>query len=382
MINNLTVANDSSVLVSNAESQVTINQVDFNENGRLSLGGTGALNDALKGDLNAVADRFTVDPSASENIRHVLQEGVVMGEVTFDTNGGLVEKENVSNEAKVERMANLTTAVTRVELNDLRKRLGDVRAAGDAPGAWARYNGGAFSGDKGFDADFHMIQVGGDTLLTKNWRLGAAFTYSHMDADDRLGSAKADTYSLAGYGVWQGDNGLFVDTILRAAQVSSEMKDASGSGDVDNLLFSLSGEVGMRFDLGQFYVEPAAEVTYTYIDGDSYTIGNTVREFESTDSLMTRLGATFGMVLPQKMGDVYLRAGVVNECLGDFEMTSRINDLTRKADASVDGTWYEMAVGANLHLNERAHVYADVERTEGGDLDEDWRANLGVRVNF
>ncbi len=64
-----------------------------------------------------------------------------------------------------------------------------------------------------------------------------------------------------------------------------------------------------------------------------------------------------------------------------------------KSDATVRGgdvihgldgadTWYEYGIGANFNLNKNTYVYADVERTSGGALDEDWRANIGVRYSF
>ena len=50
----------------------------------------------------------------------------------------------------------------------------------------------------------------------------------------------------------------------------------------------------------------------------------------------------------------------------------------------VDGedTWVEFGLGANFNINRSTYVYADIERTEGAAIDEDWRANIGVRYSF
>lgn len=50
----------------------------------------------------------------------------------------------------------------------------------------------------------------------------------------------------------------------------------------------------------------------------------------------------------------------------------------------IDGkdTWVEYGLGANFNLTDSTYVWADVERTSGGYLDEDWRATVGVRHAF
>ena len=86
---------------------------------------------------------------------------------------------------------------------------------------------------------------------------------------------------------------------------------------------------------------------------------------------------------PANKGDVYVRAAVAHEFLGDATMNSSING-NRALAVELDGkdTWVEFGLGANFNVNESTYVYADVERTEGAAIDEDWRANVGVRFAF
>ena len=42
-------------------------------------------------------------------------------------------------------------------------------------------------------------------------------------------------------------------------------------------------------------------------------------------------------------------------------------------------TWVEYVAGVNFNLMPTTYFWADVERTSGGVLDEDWRATVGVR---
>ena len=104
-------------------------------------------------------------------------------------------------------------------------------------------------------------------------------------------------------------------------------------GELDNLAFSLSGEYGWRFNLcDQFFVEPQVELTYTYIDSDDFTSAGAKFDFDSSDSLIGRAGLAAGWKLPDDRGDLY--------------------------------------------------IWADVERTAGADLDEEWRGTVGVRYSF
>lgn len=56
----------------------------------------------------------------------------------------------------------------------------------------------------------------------------------------------------------------------------------------------------------------------------------------------------------------------------------------RNAKMELDGkdTWVEYGVGANFNLGKNAYLWADLERTAGGLVDEDIRGTVGVRYGF
>lgn len=83
-----------------------------------------------------------------------------------------------------------------------------------------------------------------------------------------------DAYSLAGYGLWLGDNGQFVDVVARMATTKTDMTvDGTKKGEMDNVALSLSGEFGWRFDvMNNFFVEPQIEGTYTYVESDNLAV--------------------------------------------------------------------------------------------------------------
>ena len=287
---------------------------------------------------------------------------------------------NTLMESSLELASAAPLALNRILMNDVRKRLGDIRSAEGSSGAWARYDGGRLSGSNGLENDFHTIQVGVDTQPTADpVRFGVALSYTTSDSDYARGSADMDSYSLAGYGLWLGDNGQFVDVVARLASAKTDMTvDGNKKGSMDNVALSLSGEFGWRFDVANnFFVEPQVEATYTYVDADQLTLSDGSNyEYDAVDSFLGRAGVAFGMKCPNNKGNVYARVSAVHEFLGDKAVTGG-NGTAYKLDGK--DTWVEYGLGANFNVTPNTYLWADVERTSGGALDEDYRATLGVR---
>lgn len=379
------------------ESVTSVNTLTLGKEVDVTMSGDGTFNDATGGDVDALAERITIKnvqigDTESETLTKGtvrLDEGSVMGVVTAKINekGEIVEKTvavNDKTDSLTNKVVHIPQIINRIMMNDVRKRMGDIRSAEGTHGAWVRYNGGEMSG-RGIENDFNMIQVGFDTMPGADApRFGVAFSYANSEAEDGYGTADMDAYSLAAYATKFYDNGMFVDVIGRLAKIDTDLDNVGMTGKMDNLAVSLSGEFGWRFDVTKsLYVEPAVEATYTYMDSDEFTLGQGEYELESTDSFIGRAGIAAGFKCPANKGDVYVRAAVAHEFLGDATMNSSING-NRALAVELDGkdTWVEFGLGANFNVNESTYVYADVERTEGAAIDEDWRANVGVRFAF
>lgn len=311
-----------------------------------------------------------------------VEEGNYNGALIVDGNGNVTEKVNTLMEDASTLGGNALLSLNRIVMNDVRKRMGDVRSAEGATGVWARYDGGRLTAD-GFVNKFNTIQVGADTLVPNtNVRIGVAASYTKGDNDFRRGSADLDAYMLTGYGMWLADNGMFADVVARLAKAENEMTVDGGTktGKLENLAYSLSGEFGWRFDLSkEFYVEPQAELTYTYVDSDDLDLGVAKYKLDSMTSFLGRVGVSTGLKCPNNKGDLYLRVSAVHEFDGD----SKITGATGKTFVR-DGkdTWVEYGIGGNFNLTPNTYVWADVERTSGAALDTDWRATVGVRYAF
>ena len=315
-----------------------------------------------------------------------VEEGMYQGAITVNGQGQAAQAKNGLMADTLELASASTLSLNRILMNDVRKRLGDIRSAEAVNGVWARYDGGRLSGD-GTKNKFNTIHIGGDTMPFAGTpvRVGMSASYTNGDVDYTRGNADMDAYSLAAYGSWLGDNGMFADVIARVAKAESDMTvDSVYKGKLKNMAYSLSGEFGWRFDLNsQFYAEPQVEATYTYIDSDKMTLAGKNEtynyEVEGFDSFIGRMGVLAGMKCPNQKGDVYVRASLVHEFLGDAKVKGGANATLENEGKD---TWFEYGIGANFNVGKNTYLWADLERTSGALVDEDVRGTLGVRYGF
>ena len=354
---------------------------------KTTLGATGQVNDALSGDVNALLTKFEGE-AKKEGTSVSMAEGDYAG-ATSATVGADGKATNVvaqtnSVMSNVLDLASATTlSLNRILMNDVRKRMGDLRESQGTHGVWARYDGGKLSGSHGLENDFTTIQAGIDTVpLADAPRFGVAFAYTTSDADLRRGNAEMDAFSLAFYGTKAYDNGLFVDVIGRMATANTDVViDGNKKGSMDNVALSLSGELGWRFDLSNaLYVEPQAELTYTYVDADTLKLSNgNSYKFDALNSMIGRAGFAAGLTLPNERGNVYVRTSAVHEFMGDATVTGGTG-IVHEMDGK--DTWVEYGIGANFNLTPTTYFWGDLERTAGATLDTDWRMTVGVRHAF
>ena len=380
-INKLT-GNNGTMKIVDAQADVTVTS---NKATGLTLAGTGDVNDALNGDAAALAGIVKFGSENAEDIALFMQEGMYEGETTAvlgvdGTVKSVTTKTNTLMQSTLELASAAPLAMNRIMMSDLRKRMGDIRTDTNTNGAWARYEGGRLSSSNGLENDFNTIQVGGDTKFG-DWRVGGAFNYTTGDADYARGDADMDSYGLSAYGLWLGEQGQFVDIVARVSKADTDMKvDGFKTGSMDSMAYSLSGEFGWRFALNDMvYVEPQVEAAYTYVDADDLDIDTASYKFDSVNSFIGRAGFAAGLKCPDNFGDVYFHASALHEFSGDSEITGG-NGSKYKMDGK--DTWVEYGIGANFNINKATYVWADVQRTSGADLDEDWRANVGVRYSF
>lgn len=262
--------------------------------------------------------------------------------------------------------------------------MGDLRDNPGAVGAWVRlYGSGQELGN--ITGKSASVQVGADYQIG-DWKVGGAFSYTDGSSDYDFGDADNELYTFAVYGTWLADNGMFVDLIGKYGRLSNDFHVEQMKGSFDNNAYSLSAEFGWRFEPCSYgFIEPQMEVTYGRISGDTFTSSNHVRiVHDDFDSLIARAGVRVGAKFPENRGNIYLRISGAYDFMGESEGEARL--LTgashRKLEEDLGGAWLETAVGANFQLTEASNVYVDLERTNGGEVVENWRWNVGFRTEF
>lgn len=276
----------------------------------------------------------------------------------------------------------LSLMTWRAEMNDMNKRMGELRDSKGEHGIWARMVRGRTEYGS-VSNQYNQYQLGYDrTLGTENtWTLGGAVTYAEGDSAYGAGSAENKHTGFALYGSKLNGDGSFLDLIAKYARLDDDYKTIWGNGSGDANGFSVSAEYGKRFtqDTG-FWVEPQAELTYGRVSSMSYHLGDISVDQDGINSLVGRLGFSLGKNI--KKGNVYARASYLYDFDGDTSVHFTDGGNLRTLKQDLGGGWWEVGIGTNLNLSDIAHFYFDIEKTFGGDIAIPWQWNAGIRWSF
>lgn len=276
----------------------------------------------------------------------------------------------------------LSLMTWRAEMNDMNKRMGELRDSKGEHGIWARMVRGRTEYGS-VSNQYNQYQLGYDrTLSTENtWTLGGAVTYTEGDSAYGAGSAENKHTGFALYGSKLNGDGSFLDLIAKYARLDDDYKTIWGNGSGDANGFSVSAEYGKRFtqDTG-FWVEPQAELTYGRVSSMSYHLGDISVDQDGINSLVGRLGFSLGKNI--KKGNVYARASYLYDFDGDTSVHFTDGGSLRTLKQDLGGGWWEVGIGTNLNLSDIAHFYFDIEKTFGGDITIPWQWNAGIRWSF
>lgn len=337
--------------------------------------------------MKSLSDGLDLD---GVNTVQTITEGDINGAISqvIDARGN-AQAVTVSKNTKLDAfgsVAALNAVAWRHELNSVSKRMGELRDAPEGVGAWARLYGSEMEyGDQNVKAKNTTIQIGSDYKIGQ-WTVGATVGYTDGDSDYDRGSSDNEAWNFGVYGTWFAENGQYVDLIAKYSRLSQDFKLDTMKGDYDNNAFVISAEYGWHLPVMEIgFIEPQVELTYGRIMGEDFTTSNGVEiEQDDFDSFIGRLGVRAGIKCPDDWGTVYARASVVHDFDGEFDATARSLKTSATADIYEDlgGTWGEFGIGANINFTKNTYMYVDAEITSGGEVDENYRWNIGVRHNF
>lgn len=325
-----------------------------------------------------------------EQVRTV-EEGDIRGSVTqtVDKDGTVTGTTTAANVklADYSSLNAMSLVQWRNEINHLTKRLGDIRAAEGSIGAWARVYGGESQWGSGneVEMDHTTIQVGGDYRVNNHWIVGGAFSYTDSDADLAKGAATGDSYSLAAYATYMADGGSFLDLIARYGYLKNDIDSGNMSLETGSSAFSLTAEMGhtFRFMEERAYIEPQVEFTYGFVSGDDDTASNGVKiEQDDFQSFVTRVGVRTGFDFPKKAGTIYGMVSYSYDFLGDADGMASEGNLRQALSEDLGGGWVSYGIGAQVMFGKSSYFYGELERTSGGEVDNPYLFNAGVRITF
>lgn len=271
----------------------------------------------------------------------------------------------------------------RNELDDMNKRLGELRDSKREHGVWVRMVRGE-NDYKSLNSQYNTYQLGYDEKLSTDphWTLGAAFSYTDGDGGYDTGSFEMDHKTFTLYGSKLNDDGSYIDIVGKYSRLNHDLRNTWGDGEYDANGYSIGVEVGKRFQHGNgFWIEPQAQLTYGHVGSANYTAGDIKVALDGMESLIGRAGVRFGKDLDN--GNIYLRASYLYDFDGETGVTfTNAEGRERSFDQDLGGGWCEVGIGTNINLSDATHLYFDIEKTYGGDITTDWKWNAGIRYSF
>ena len=294
-----------------------------------------------------------------------------------------------------------TAMLWRAENNDLMKRMGDLRLSEGERGLWAKYYGGKYEMDSqntDFNLKYNAYQLGYDADAGNGWTVGAAVSYNDGDATYGNGRGDLSAYSAGIYGTWKSEDGQYVDIIAKYSKLENDYKvfNDSGhklSGDYKTWGTSISAEYGKRFENDNgFYFDPSVELTLGRINGKDYNAHSDYldsvgvkKDMQVEQDAFNTLVGRVGFRLGQKLDNAsyFVKLAAAHEFSGDFDTTFRaVNEPEGRTSIDFGDTWYEAQIGGTAKLSKNSLIYADFERSFGGDVEEKWRVDAGLRFTF
>lgn len=382
-------------------NDLTKDQITIGTNNSTGLQVTGTSNATkrfnssdLAGSMQQLVD--TVGIGTGNQLDSALaQESDILPEITalVDDNGNVIinsirTKGHIANEGITE-LANVAFMAWRAENDEMHQRMGELRSSNGEAGIWARMKRGESKyGDMDIKNQYSTYQLGYDEKVgDSNWYIGGAISRTEGKSSFATGSGENQSTGFTVYGTYVADDGQYVDLSAKYARLDNEFdvfgrSGIESTGDYRNNGYAFSAEYGKRIEAGNdFWIEPQVQLTYGHLSSANYTTSRGVRAAQDAmDSVVGRLGFAAGKDIGA--GNVYVKASYLYDFDGETSVSMTDGKNSAVYDQDLGGGWFEVGIGTNINLSENSHLYFDVEKTYGGDIETPWQWNAGVRFDF
>ena len=262
------------------------------------------------------------------------------------------------------------------DLTSIHQRLGEVKN-GEKGNVWVRNVNshqklGALSTGKsetsGFKQNVHSLQVGADTAVTDNLRVGGFVgrSQANVDFNGDYGDGKVRSNSLGLYAAYLADNGIYVDNIVKYSRLHAN-SDLTEKRHYN--AYTISSELGKRFSLvNDWTITPQAQLAWTHISSQENE--------DSLSSVYSRIGLRVAKGFALSNGWNLQPYAEVN-AITSKNRSSKIHYTNSALDVASSRGRFESAVGLNAGFaNHRFGL--EVSRADGKNFDKPY----AIQANY
>ena len=266
------------------------------------------------------------------------------------------------------------------DLTSIHQRLGEVKN-GEKGNVWVRNVNshqklGALSTGKsetsGFKQNVHSLQVGADTAVTDNLRVGGFVgrSQANVDFNGDYGDGKVRSNSLGLYAAYLADNGIYVDNIVKYSRLHAN-SDLTEKRHYN--AYTISSELGKRFSLvNDWTITPQAQLAWTHISSQENE--------DSLSSVYSRIGLRVAKGFALSNGWNLQPYAEVN-AITSKNRSSKIHYTNSALDVASSRGRFESAVGLNAGFaNHRFGL--EVSRADGKNFDKPYEIQANYHYSW
>jgi outer membrane autotransporter protein len=219
---------------------------------------------------------------------------------------------------------------------------------------------------RSFDQNTGGFQLGADVRLNAfhgDLYVGGFLSYFNASRDFLDGgNGSTNALSVGTYATWLNPKGWYADLVLKYTELSNYFNTPASDGSITTAQYAIptlggSLEIGKRFNVGEFFIEPQAQLAGVWESGNNYTASNGLNVGASDQySLRGRLGVRAGMHFTLSNGmalEPYLKVSAVHEFLTGDQIT--LDEFP--FFPTVSGTIVDAAAGLSAELHQSFLLY-------------------------
>ena len=266
------------------------------------------------------------------------------------------------------------------DLSGIHQRLGEVKN-GEKGNVWvrnvnSRQKLAALSTGKsetsGFKQNVHSLQVGADTAVTDNLRVGGFVgrSQANVDFNGHYGDGKVRSNSVGLYAAYLADNGIYVDNIVKYSRLHA---NSNHTEKRHYNAYTISSELGKRFSLANDWtITPQAQLAWTHISSQENE--------DSLSSVYSRIGLRVAKGFALSNGWNLQPYAEVN-AITSKNRSSKIHYTNSALDVASSRGRFESAIGLNAGFaNHRFGL--EVSRADGKNFDKPYAIQAVYRYQW